>query len=79
MLLAFASFMGIKLYKMDVKCVFLNGQEAYLKQPLVWETHTFLIIFSGYTKPYVNCNKLLEHDMRCLANSYLKMISIKDQ
>ena len=35
-LLAFASFKRIKLYQMDVKCVFLNGylnEEVYVAQP----------------------------------------------
>ena len=36
-LLAFASNMNIKLYQMDVKCIFLNGylqEEVYVEQPL---------------------------------------------
>ena len=35
-LIAFAAFMGFKLYQMDVKSEFLNGdlkEEAFVKQP----------------------------------------------
>ena len=35
-LIAFAAFMGFKLYQMDVKSVFLNGylkEEVFVKQP----------------------------------------------
>ena len=35
-MLAFASYMNIKLYQMDVKCAFFNGylqEEVYVKQP----------------------------------------------
>ena len=34
-MLAFASYMNIKLYQMDAKCAFLNGylqEEVYVKQ-----------------------------------------------
>ena len=40
MLLAIASIMDFKLYKMDVKSVFLNGfiqEEVYVDQPLGFE------------------------------------------
>ena len=44
--LAFVSYMGIKLFQMDVKCAFLNGflQEVYVKQPSVLKILTFLIM-----------------------------------
>ncbi|XP_021760548.1 uncharacterized protein LOC110725368 [Chenopodium quinoa] len=40
-LIAFASFMGFKLYQMDVKCAVLNG---FLKKRCLWNNHLVLKI-----------------------------------
>ena len=49
MLLAFVSFMYIKLYQMDIKCAFLNGylnEEVYVDFPnLGFENEKFLTCF----------------------------------
>ena len=45
MLLVFASYMGFKLYQVDVKSVFLNGfieEEVYVEQPPGFENFDFL-------------------------------------
>ena len=44
MLLAYASFMNLKLYQMDVKSIFLNGfieEEVYVEQPPGFESFDF--------------------------------------
>ena len=43
-LLAFASYMGIRLFQMDVKCAFLNGflqEEVFVEQPPGFENPDF--------------------------------------
>ena len=43
-LIAFAAFMGFKLYQMDVKCAFLNGylnKNVYVEQPPGFENQEF--------------------------------------
>ena len=55
-LLAFPSYMGIKLLQMDVKCAFLNGflqEEVYVKQPPGFEILIFLIICSSFKKLFM--------------------------
>ena len=57
MLLAFASFMDFKLYKMNVKSVFLNGfveEEDYVEQPRVLKVLIFQIMYLNYLKHYMD-------------------------
>lgn len=42
MFLAFSAYKGYKVYKMDVKCEFLNGnleEEVYIEQPKGFQLH----------------------------------------
>ena len=55
MLLTFVSFMGIKLYQIDVKCAFLMDsckKKLMLNNPLVLKSMTIQIIFKLYTALY---------------------------
>ena len=48
--------MGIKLFKMDAKCAFLNSflnEEVYLKQPLDLKVMNFQIMFLNFIKLFV--------------------------
>ena len=49
-LIAFAAFMGFKLYQMDVKIAFLNGdlkEEVFVKQPPALKMLSYQIMCSN--------------------------------
>ncbi|GKE29518.1 putative ribonuclease H-like domain-containing protein [Tanacetum coccineum] len=72
--LAYASFMGLIVYQMDVKSVFLYGtikKEVYVCQPLSFEDPQFPDKVYKVKKLYMVYIKLLEPGMRPLLAVYL--------
>ncbi|GKA80788.1 putative ribonuclease H-like domain-containing protein [Tanacetum coccineum] len=66
--LAFASYMGLIVYQMDVKSAFLYGtinEEVYVSQPLAWyATLSTFLVKSGYRRGTIDKTLFIKKDKK---------------
>ena len=77
MFLAFAAHSNFKVYQMDVKSAFLNGEleeEVYLEQPPGFEDSEFSDFVYFFSKLSMALSKHLGHGMTLSLNFCLKMV-----
>ena len=77
MFLAFAAHSNFKVYQMDMKSAFLNGEleeEVYVEQPQGLKTQNSLTLNTFFSKLLYGLKKALGHGMTLSLNSYLKMV-----
>ena len=77
MFLAFAAHSNFKVYQMDVKSAFLNGEleeEVYVEQPLALKIRRIWTSYIFYSRLSMASSKLLELGMTLSLYFYLKMV-----
>ena len=80
MFLAFAVYSNFKVYQLDVKSAFMNGEleeEVYVEQPQGLKTQNYLTLYILSSRLSMALNKHLRHGMTLSLNSYLKMVFLK--
>ena len=66
--LEFAAHSNFRVYQMDVKSAFLNGEldeEVYVEHPLVLKIQIFWTLSTSFSKLSMALNKSRENGMRC--------------
>ena len=77
MFLAFAAHSNFKVYQMDVKSAFLNGEleeEVYVEQPMALKIRIIWTSYIFYSRLSMALSKLLEHGMTHTLSFHLKMV-----
>jgi hypothetical protein len=78
-LLAYATYHGLKLYQMDVKSAFLNGpikEEVYVEQPLGLKIVSILTMFISSQRRFMGLSKPQEHGMDA-CETFLSLMASK--